>query len=318
MTDRTAAQSAYNAVPPSRRPVPVAISAFTSPRQPPAHRKPQAVSGLLLLGLASMIVAPGCTRLDLTTNLPWRGRDAQPQIPARMTTIWTDTVLTQPPNPAIRGLGGRLMFYKKDKEQPVRVDGTLTVYAYDDTEQVADSRVPARKYVFPNQHLANHYSESALGPSYSFWLPWDEVGNPQRKLSLIARFEAKSGEVVVSEMAHQLLPGPVAKPARPATENEGTVSATHGGQLTGSDEGATGGTHRQVSYETPVEKDASKVALETTTITVPPAFLVGPGTGANPQTGNRAGAASGAADGGSPGTAATPAASDAPTASSPS
>jgi hypothetical protein len=50
-------------------------------------------------------------------------------------------------------------------------------------------------------------SKSELGPSYSFWLPWDEVGGPQTEISLIARFEPNGGSIVIGEQTKHLLPG---------------------------------------------------------------------------------------------------------------
>jgi hypothetical protein len=46
-----------------------------------------------------------------------------------------------------------------------------------------------------------------LGHSYSVWIPWDEVGGPQKEISLIARFTPEKGSVVVSEQTKQILPG---------------------------------------------------------------------------------------------------------------
>ncbi len=47
-----------------------------------------------------------------------------------MTDMWSFTVLQQPGQPGVRGYGGRLMFYDAD-DKPMKVDGTLTVYAFD-------------------------------------------------------------------------------------------------------------------------------------------------------------------------------------------
>ena len=57
------------------------------------------------------------------------------------------------------------MFYAEDEESPISVDGTLTVYAYDDSARDRDVSVPARKYVFPSEQFAKHYSKSQLGKS---------------------------------------------------------------------------------------------------------------------------------------------------------
>ena len=61
--------------------------------------------------------------------------------------------------------------------------------------------------VFPADHLEKHASSCSLGDSYSFWIPWDQVGGPTRHLSLVTRFEGRNGGVVISNPANKLLPG---------------------------------------------------------------------------------------------------------------
>ena len=99
------------------------------------------------------------------------------------------------------------MFYGTDRDRPIKVDGTLTVYAYDDTGRDPTECIPDRKFVFKRSQFAGHYSKSQLGHSYSFWIPWDEVGGLQRKITLVCRFEGKGGGIVVSDLASQILPG---------------------------------------------------------------------------------------------------------------
>ena len=106
-----------------------------------------------------------------------------------------------------RGFGGRLIFYGEDNEKPVLVDGQLVVYAFDESNREATDNKPTRRYVFPADQVARRMSKSELGPSYSFWLPWDEVGGPQTEISLIPRFEPKEGPIVIGEQTKHLLAG---------------------------------------------------------------------------------------------------------------
>ncbi len=105
------------------------------------------------------------------------------------------------------------MFYEGKKEDPIKVEGTLVVYAFDETDRDANNARPDRKYVFTPQQLPLHYSKSKVGHSYSVWLPWDEVGGLQKEITLIVRFEPKEGAVAISDPCRQLLPGRIA-PAR--------------------------------------------------------------------------------------------------------
>ena len=44
-------------------------------------------------------------------------------------------------------------------------------------------------------------------PAYAIWIPWDEAGGPQKDISLIVRFVAGDGQVVVGEQTKHVLPG---------------------------------------------------------------------------------------------------------------
>ena len=69
-----------------------------------------------------------------------------------------------------------------------------------------------------------------MGPSYSVWIPWGEVGGAPRRLSLISRFEGREGGTTISDPTIKMLPGiptnkEVAKgPADSAKPNHSPVS----------------------------------------------------------------------------------------------
>ncbi len=137
---------------------------------------------------------------------PFNTKD-KPGKPDKIVALWSDTILTQAGQPPIRGFGGRLMFYEGKNEEPIKVEGMLTVYAFDETDRDANNARPDRKYVFTPQQFPLHYSKSKIGHSYSVWLPWDEVGGPSKEFTLIVRFQPKEGAVAVSDPCRQLLPG---------------------------------------------------------------------------------------------------------------
>ena len=165
---------------------------------------------ILLLVVASVCL-PGCTMMN-ASMLPFRTKEPEFLTPRQLVPVWSDTVLHQPGEPATRGFGGRIMFYGNDKHKAVRVDGTLVVYVWDDSRGTME-RTPDRKYIFPSDKLQSHYSESRLGHSYSFWLPWDAAGGPLTHLTLISRFVSNEGTELTSTPAHVVLQG--------ASRNEG-------------------------------------------------------------------------------------------------
>jgi hypothetical protein len=162
-----------------------------------------------MVPLAAAILSGCATEFDLSKGIPWDiGKVGTFETPMQVAAFWSDAVQTQPDKPTgIRGFGGRLYFYGKDPNKPVKVKGMLVVYAFDETNRDPKNVIPDKKYVFTPEQFQKKYSKSSLGDSYSIWLPWDEVGGPQKNISLVVRFTADKGEMITSDEAHQLLPG---------------------------------------------------------------------------------------------------------------
>jgi hypothetical protein len=156
------------------------------------------------VAIASLV---GCSHFDLRRNIPWgEGTLGELEPPGKIVACWTDTVLHQDGR-AVRGFGGRLIFFKRADGDPIKVDGTLVVYAFDETNRDPSNPKPDRKYVFTREQLAEHHSKTKAGHSYSFWIPWEAAGGEQKEISLICRFTPKRGPVIVGEQTRQLLPG---------------------------------------------------------------------------------------------------------------
>ncbi|MEO2049615.1 MAG: hypothetical protein ABGX16_23910 [Pirellulales bacterium] len=217
---------------------------------------------LLIFGMGLL---SGCTGIfsDHDSLIPWFEGDAI--LPTRINAIWSNSVLQQPGYSGVRGVGGRLLFYPAQNREPITVEGTLVVYAYDQGKK--KSAKPARKYVFPADQLAKHYSKSELGHSYSFWLPWGNTNGPPKQLTLIARFEPSEGAAVLSDPASQHLPGISPE----LLENPMVIRE----QLSDSsvDESET---IRPAQYVASDDKDQhNSPSRETITIDVPPSFVHG-------------------------------------------
>lgn len=223
---------------------------------------------LALLPLVVMAV-PGCSSLNLSEGLKWPESKDKPRIPHRIVDVWTDDILHQSGQPSTRGFGGRFMFYSRESDTPVKVDGALTVYLFDDRCEDPLREEPIHKFVFPAETLEKHYSESELGHSYSFWLPVDEVGGVERKLTVIARFEPKAGGKLMAKPSTHVLPGR-------AVDNRPTSPLVQRFEAKRYEKKANGEV-RQVAYiesvpgDLPTEPPQQK-GITTTTINLPPDF----------------------------------------------
>lgn len=143
---------------------------------------------------------------------------AKPEIefgqPLRMAVIWKESSITVPGEKTIRGFGGRVYFYDEESET-VRVDGELTVFAFDDTtDHTVKARQPDRKYVFRSSKLQEHYGQTGLGHSYNVWIPWDEVGGERKTISLVPIFKPVDGMIPKSDQSIAILSGTTSEKER--------------------------------------------------------------------------------------------------------
>lgn len=170
-----------------------------------------------LMTAAAVTAFNGCASMTEPVTT-WMEEEPQYVTPSKVIPIWSDTVLHQAGHKAERGAGGRMMFYAGEGRQAVRVDGSLVVYAWDDSLG-EHKRKPDRRYVFRTEDMQKHYSPSTVGDSYSFWIPWDEAGGKETELTLVSRFIGSNGAEVVSSPAKVILPGDVPMPQEVAQKS---------------------------------------------------------------------------------------------------
>lgn len=155
----------------------------------------------------TVLSASGCATMGEMPKMPWESDEPEYKLPIKMVVNWKDTIRTNPNDPPVRGFGGRVHFYDVSN-RPVRVEGQLTIYGYDDSQPGGtDPERPDRKFVFEAEKLQSHYSMSKLGHSYSFWIPWDRVGGEPKEITLAPFFRTATGQVLMGEQTTQELPG---------------------------------------------------------------------------------------------------------------
>lgn len=226
-------------------------------------------------GLLVCLSLVGCAGVDLQPlAIPEALTERAAATPTHVIPVWTDTILHKD-GTAIRGFGGRVMFYGEERDKSLQVDGVVIVYAWNDTGD-ARKETPDRKYVFRASELSRHYSRSKVGHSYSFWLPWDEVGGETQHVTLVTRFIDAAGGEVTSSAAHVVLPGPYVEP----TNDHDAKAAKRGAETSqwfrsepGPDEPI-----QQLSFEAdsnPIDHSERGSAAEPTTIRLPLHLAVG-------------------------------------------
>lgn len=172
------------------------------------HRQHRSICrSRLLVAVCFTCLSAGCGSLKLATpRLTFDDAAAEP--PAKMIPVWSDTVMSRPGQLGVRGLGGRVVFYGRETDEPVQVNGSLIVYGWDDTQGNLN-QTPDRKYVVTPEELAGHLSQSTIGDSYSIWIPWDHAGSQHKRVTIVAKYVGQDGVELASTPQRVVLPGPL-------------------------------------------------------------------------------------------------------------
>jgi len=163
------------------------------------------MKNVIFLAICALIVSSGCMTMPKVDMSALKS-------PGPVTSViaaWEPAV-SNGENPE-RGFGGRIYFYDSEQNRPVKIKGTVVVYAFDEDGRCQWDAKPNEGFVFDNKTLNSKgvYAKSKLGHSYNLWIPLDAArpDNPSRKISLIVRYIPEKGSSVVSQQATAHLPG---------------------------------------------------------------------------------------------------------------
>jgi hypothetical protein len=193
--------------------------------------------------------------------------------PVSMQVIWTDDVLEKPGTASVRGFGGRIYFHDGANE-PVRAEGELVIYGFDDSQAASESgsKRPTKKFVFTQEQLQSYYSETDLGPSYSVWIPWETVGGYRKTIALVPVFKTAEGKILNGGATNNVLRG---KPLegdeqllafKKSAPNKTSHTVTQAGYT------SNRGESKQVTQAVMNQEEAEVPKIRSTTINLPPSL----------------------------------------------
>ncbi|MDR2170078.1 MAG: hypothetical protein LBP59_08050 [Planctomycetaceae bacterium] len=166
-----------------------------------------------------IISALGCAGVDA-----FRKPDLKALLPPgpvdKAIALWGPAVQTgdQPQ----RGFGGRVYFYDSEARTPIKVDGMIAVYAFDETDRNPNDNEPTRIYTFAKDDVKKSYAKAKWGHSYNLWVPWDTEGpeGESKKISFIVRYIPDKGNSIISQQATAYLSGKETKNEMIAKNNQ--------------------------------------------------------------------------------------------------
>ena len=163
--------------------------------------------------LLFVLFASGChaplPMKQMQAKNPW-AKNA-PKTPVQIVDTWSSYAQTTADGTVMRGVAGRIHFYGNQRDnQPVKVDGNLTVYVFDGNEKDPAHTKPLKIFQFKADTLEKYYShQKPLGHGYNVFLPIDEIGGEEKPLSILTRFDDRleEGIYVMTPSVNTLLAG---------------------------------------------------------------------------------------------------------------
>lgn len=154
-------------------------------------------------GFAALLVASGCGSLDL--NLTRGDRDVRAV--KEIVCLWEPGEGVGLDGLPTRGFAGQLLFFKPGSDVPVRVDGDVRIYVFDDQGTMAEQSRPLHEFDFPSAVWQAFAHDTNLGPAYQIFVPYTRKGHNFADCAIRVRFTAKDQLPVYSKMANVALSG---------------------------------------------------------------------------------------------------------------
>lgn len=152
------------------------------------------------MGLACGLLS-GCA----TLSLPW-DKDKFPKASAQnpvvqIVCLWEQAEGRDPDGVPCRGFAGQILFLSNRHATPVEVEGDVRIYLFDNIGSTEDQSKPLRQYDFTTEAWELHLSKSAVGPSYSVFVPYVRRGQFNPQCSLRVRLTPKTGPTIFSQLS---------------------------------------------------------------------------------------------------------------------
>jgi hypothetical protein len=177
-----------------------------------------------------MLCTSGCSQLSLFRRDPIGKLPSASQTrPVKeIISLWEPAEGTGMDGLPCRGFAGQVLFFAVGEDEPVMVNGGVTIYVFDDQGTPDQQAEPIDYFEFDAREWAGFLRPSpSLGASYQLFIPYSRKGAHEAKCSLRIKYTPGEGKGIhiYSKMASIILAGTKAQPTAPAAQTEVTQAA---------------------------------------------------------------------------------------------
>ena len=157
----------------------------------------------------------GCSSLNVSNLLPSKIPEATAKNPvSAILAIWEPSEGQGVDQLPSRGFAGQILFITRRNAEPVKINGDVRIYVFDDAGDDSKQGKPIHQFDFSAEAWNRHLQSNSLGPSYHCFIPYSRKDNSsQTHCALRVRLTTKDGRTTYSDMVSVVLPGPERKDA---------------------------------------------------------------------------------------------------------
>lgn len=167
-----------------------------------------------------LVVVPlvaGCTTFDLNLSDFGRPHEDQTAQVSEIVCLWETAEGVGLDGLPTRGFAGQVLFFAQGRAEPVRINGDVRIYLFDDQGTAEEQARPLHEFEFPADAWNTYLRNTNLGPAYQLFVPYTRKGGHFANCALRVRMTAPGRLPVYSKMATIALPGRRIAPAGSAT-----------------------------------------------------------------------------------------------------
>lgn len=160
----------------------------------------------LVLPACLMLIA-GCATLDF--DLANFGREATEHTSqvSEVVCLWEAAEGVGLDGLPCRGFAGQIMFFTQGRAEPVRINGGVRVYVFDDHGTIEEQSRPLHEFEFPAEAWNTYLRKTNLGPAYQVFIPYTRKGGRLASCALRVRMSGENRLPLYSKLATVTLPG---------------------------------------------------------------------------------------------------------------
>lgn len=182
---------------------------------------------ILILSGCIAVQLSGCQTFTAVVHKPFSSiptaSSKEPVV--EMICLWEPAEGIGIDNLPCRGFAGQILFFTSRGTEPVKVNGDVHIYVFDDLGTPEEQAKPIHRFDFDKDSFQAFLTETNLGIAYQLFIPYTRKTTHKATCSLRIKVTPEGGRDVYSKMASVILSGTKA-PEPVASANTSAIQQT--------------------------------------------------------------------------------------------